>query len=100
MIHMRVGNQNMTDTFAPHRVQQCRKMRFIIWSWINDRHTPASHNKCIRALEGEGAGVVASDSSDERRKLHRLTERRFKICVKFDFFHGTKVMVAPANQPN
>ena len=97
---MRVGNQNMTDGLALQRVQQRRKMHFIIWSGINDRHTPASHNKCIRALEGEGARVVAGDSSDERRKLHRLSEWRFKIRVKLDFIHKAKVMVAPANQPN
>ena len=100
MIHMRMRDENVADTFPAHRLQYRRKMLIFIGTRIDDSNISMAHNKCIRALEGEGSWVVAGDSSDERRKLHHLTERRFKICVKFDFFHRTKVMVAPANQPN
>lgn len=90
-------NENMTDAFTPHRVQNRRKMTVIIRTRIDDSNISMAHDKCIRALEGEWAGVVAGDSSQKRRKLNSLSERRFKIGIEFDIIHNAKVMVAPAN---
>jgi hypothetical protein len=95
-----MGNKNMADGFTPHRVQNRRQMSLIIRTRIDDRNISMAHNKCIRALEGERARVVAGDSAKQGRKLNGLSERRFKICIEFDIIHIAKVMVAPANQPN
>ena len=97
---MRMGNKNMVDGFTPHRVQNRRQMPIIIRARINDRNISVAHDKCIRALEGERAGVIAGDSAKKGRKLNSLSERGFKIGIEFDIIHNAKVMVAPANQPN
>jgi hypothetical protein len=95
-----MGNKNMADGLSPHRIQNRRKMPVIIRTRINDSNISMAHDKCIRALEGERAGVVAGNSSKKGRKLNSLSERRFKIGIEFDIIHNAKVMVAPANQPN
>ena len=91
---MRMRNKNMADSFSPHRSQNRRKMPIVIRTRIDDSNISMAHDKCIRALEGEWAGVVAGDSSQKRRKLNSLSERRFKIGIEFDRILCHEVTVA------
>jgi hypothetical protein len=99
MIHMRMRHQNMANRFSAHRVQYRREMRFVVGPRINDRNTLTAHDKCVGPLERERPGIIAGYPSDKRRKLRRRFQRWFKIPIKRDVIHKTKVMVAPARQP-
>ena len=83
---MRMRHQNMADRFAAHRIQHRRKMRLVIRPRINDRNALMSHDKSVRPLERERPWIVAGYPSDQRRKRHRRSERRFKIPVEFDAY--------------
>ena len=97
---MRMGNKNMADAFTRTASKIAARCPSSSGPRIDDSNISMAHDKCIRALEGERAGVVAGDSAKKGRKLNSLSERRFKIGIEFDIIHNAKVMVAPLNQPN
>ena len=55
MIAMGVGDENMGDGLAAHRVEQRRDMGVVVGAGIEDRHLAAADDVADRALEGERA---------------------------------------------
>lgn len=79
---MGVGDEDMTDFFALHRLQQGVEMRSVVGAWIDDRDLARAHDEARRATKGERAGIAAEHAADEWGDLLRDADRRVECAVE------------------
>src|ERR1700720_3651116 len=70
---MGVGDENVRDGFAAHRVEQRRHMGVVVGAGIEDRHLATADDVADGTLEGERTGIVGGDRTHQWRHLfHRV----------------------------
>jgi len=69
MIAMAVCDQDMGDALAARGVGDCRKMRLIDGTRVDDRHAAAANEIGVGAEKGVGRRIVRNDAPNLRRNL-------------------------------
>ena len=89
MIAMGMGDDDMADALAPHRVEDGRNVRGIVRPRIDDGHGAAAHDVGACAGEGKRRGVRRHDAPDKRRHLIEAAGRDIEAAVESDIVaHG------------
>ena len=84
MIAVRMGDENMRDRFAAHRVEDRGDVRGVVRAGIEDRDLAAADDIADRALEGERPGIVGDDRAHAGRDLLRPAGHEVKDFVVLD----------------
>ena len=89
MIAVGVGDENMRDGLAAHRIEQRRAVGGVLGTGIDDRDFAAADDVAHRALEGERARIVAQKPPHAGHRLVDAAGDELEILVVWDVFsHG------------
>ncbi len=78
MVAVGVGDENMRDGLAAHRVEQRRAVHGIVGAGIDDGDFAAADDVAHRALEGERARIVAQTAAARRASARRRVRARVR----------------------
>ena len=84
MVAMGVGDEDVGDGLAAHRVEQRGDMGVVVGAGIEDRDFAAADDVAHRALEGERARIVGDDGAHARRHLGGAGPARDRSLVVAD----------------
>ena len=86
MIDVRVGDEDVRDRFAAHRIENGFRMRRIVRSRIDHRDLASADDVAKRSREAERPGIVAENPPQARHHLldHACLQR--EILVEANIF--------------
>src|SRR5258708_10730853 len=79
-----MGDQDMRHGLAPHRIEQRRRMGFVVGAGIDDRDLAAADDITHRAGEGERARIIAEDPPHARTDFFGHAGFSGEIAVERD----------------
>ena len=85
MVYVGVGDEDVSDFFASHGVEERLDVSVIIWAGVDDGDFAVSYYVGACASEGEFAGVVGSDPPHQRGDLLRLAVGHLVLGVEQGF---------------
>src|SRR3954471_22324762 len=86
MVAVSVSDDDVRHGLAAHRIEQCRDMRLIHRTRIDDRHAALPDDITDRALESEWAWIVAQDAPNAGHDLLNGVGRKVETLVVWNVF--------------